>query len=42
MPYQNDLALKMGIADGGVLKPYTSANSSDDERSEGYLKSLLK
>ncbi len=42
MPYQNDLALKMGIADGGVLKPYTSSNSSDDERSEGYLKSLLK
>lgn len=41
MPYQNDFASKIGTTEG-VLKSYSAANSSDDERSQGYLKSLFK
>lgn len=41
LPYQNDFAVKIGTTEG-VLKAYAGANSGDDERSQGYLKSLFK
>ncbi len=41
MPFVNDFATKIGTTEG-ILKPYSSANLAEDERSEGYLKGLFK
>lgn len=40
VPHQNEFAVKLGV--DGVLKSYLSSNSTDDERSQGYLKGLFK
>lgn len=41
LPYEHEFEKKLGT-DEGVLKAHQKQTTADDERNEGYLKSLLK
>lgn len=41
LPYEHELEIKLGT-EQGVLKAHQKQTTVDDERNEGYLKSLLK
>lgn len=41
LPYEHEFEIKLGVTEG-VLKSHKVKTAMDDERNEGYLKTLLK